>query len=537
MQFDLQKPMNEVKKHIEELRQKDIHNSDFIEFKKTHEFAAEQLDDRINGFYSISKMSTISQIKLPEPIRKEIIYYNFISDKYSSNDFHKNLKLICQKLEEFDSPYIFYVETLQKKIENGVIDIKTNDWIDIFFEKWTFMLTKRIIDFRLKTVEDLRYNYLIEIYSITKNYSKYAKVYKTMYDVFGKIASIEDELANQDIEKIARFAEILYKDPSILTIAQLLGRLNGEDDIMEKNITEQITTYPNQVKLPYNPEELIGITLSKKIENLLPIELASLYDPDFEIIFYKKYIESQLQTFSYESKEIIIEHEVEQVEYQAPIPVEQGKFIICIDTSSSMEGAGEYIAKALAIAVAKIAIKDYRDVVIINFANNEIEEFVIDNLSINIQKMLNFLSKSFYGKTNAESAFKRIINKMNSEEFMRADLLMISDFIMDIVSNNTIKKINSLKEKYNRFHSLIIGTMPNIVTQELFDNVMYYDPNDPLAVQQIIKSLNESLRNIFDSKDDNKFYKEEYLKKINKLWSKKEQTSSFKTQSKIKNKI
>gem|GEM_PF-5575927 len=127
MQFDLQKPMNEVKKHIEELRQKDIHNSDFIEFKKTHEFAAEQLDDRINGFYSISKMSTISQIKLPEPIRKEIIYYNFISDKYSSNDFHKNLKLICQKLEEFDSPYIFYVETLQKKIENGVIDIKTND--------------------------------------------------------------------------------------------------------------------------------------------------------------------------------------------------------------------------------------------------------------------------------------------------------------------------------------------------------------------------------------------------------------------------
>ncbi|WP_146637870.1 hypothetical protein [Spiroplasma clarkii] len=183
------------------------------------------------------------------------------------------------------------------KIDNGYIELKDRDWLTDFFKTWTFMLTKRIIDFRLKTVEDLRYNYLVEIYAIIKNYTKYARIYKTMYDVFGKLANIEDELKNQNIESISRFAEFLYKDPSILTIAQLLGRLNGEDDLMEINITEQITTYPTFVKLPYNPEELVGVTISKDIERLLPMELANLFDPELEIVFYKKYVESQLQSF------------------------------------------------------------------------------------------------------------------------------------------------------------------------------------------------------------------------------------------------
>lgn len=521
MNFDLEKPVSEIKKEIEKLRQKDIHNSDFIEFKKTHEYAAEQLDDKINGFYNAPKMSTINQIKLPEPIRKEIIYYNYISDKFDEVDFAKNLDLIQSKLDEFDSPFSTYIDTMRWKIDNGYVELKDRDWLTDFFKTWTFMLTKRIVDFRLKTVEDLRYNYLVEIYSIIKNYSKYARIYKTMYDVFGRLANIEDELKNQNIESIARFAEFLYKDPSILTIAQLLGRLNGEDDLMEINITEQVTTYPTYVKLPYNPEELVGVTVSKDIERLLPMELANLFDPELEIVFYKKYVESQLQAFLFESNESIIEHEVEEVEYEAPIPLEQGKFIICIDTSSSMEGAGEYIAKALAIAVAKVALKEQRDLVFVNFANQDVEEFTIDGLNVNMQKLLDFLAKSFYGKTNAKPAFVKAIDKMKTENFKRADLIMISDFMMDSIPNSTRAQIAELKENYNRFHSLVVGTMPNVETQEVFDNVMYYDPNDPFATQQIVKSLNETLRDLRELKDEEAAFRDEQIANLNAVRDKK----------------
>ncbi|WP_339034840.1 hypothetical protein [Spiroplasma endosymbiont of Cantharis rufa] len=521
MKFDLEKPVSEIKKEIEKLRRKDIHNSEFLTFKKNHEYAAEQLDDKINNFYSASNLSTIRQIKLPEPIRKEIIYYNYISEYYDEVSFAQNLRLIQNKLVEFDSPFSTYIDTMSWKIDNGYLELKGRDWLTEFFRTWTFMLTKRIVDYRMKAVEDLRYNYLVEIYSIIKNYGKYAKIYKTMYDVFGKVANIEDELRNQNIESIARFADFLYKDPSILMIAEMLGRLNGEDDLMEINITEQVVTYPTEVKLPYNPEEIVGLTVSKDLERLLPMEFASLFDEELEIIFYKKFVESQLQTFLFESNEKVIEHEIEEVEYEAPIPLEQGKFIICIDTSSSMEGAGEYIAKALSIAISKVALKEYRDLVFVNFANQHVEEFTINGKNVNIQKMLEFLAKSFYGKTNAKPAFEKIIEKMHSEDFKRADLLFISDFMMETLPNSTRAKIADLKENYNRFHSLIVGTMPNVETQEIFDNIMYYDPNDPFATNQIVKSLNETLRDLRELKDEEVAYRSEQINNLNTIRDKK----------------
>ncbi|QGS51872.1 hypothetical protein [Spiroplasma tabanidicola] len=521
MEFDDFEPVNEIKRELEKLRQRDLHNSDFALFKKEHEYAAEQLDDKINNFYSASHLSTIKQIKLPEPIRKEIIYYNYVSEKFDEVDFAKKLNLIRQKLIEFDSPFETYIDTMQWKIDNGWFELKGRDWLTEFFRTWTFMLTKRVLDYRMKTVEDLRYNYLVEIYSIIKNYGKYAKIYKTMYDVFGKIAEVDDELRNQNIESISRFAEFLYKDPSILRIAELLGRLNGEDDLMEINITEQIVTYPTKVKLPYNPEELVGVTISKDIERLLPMELANLFDPELEIVFYKKFVESQLQAFLFESNETIIEHEVEEVEYEAPIPLEQGKFIICIDTSGSMEGSGEYIAKALAIAVAKVALKEQRDLVFVNFASQHVDEFEINARQLNIQKMLEFLSKSFYGRTNAKPAFQKVVQKMTTEEFKRADLLMISDFMMDAIPDDTRVQIADLKDNYNRFHSLVIGTMPNVETQDIFDNVMYYDPNDPFATTQIVKSLNETLRDLRELKDEEAAYRDEQIAELNKVRDKK----------------
>ncbi|AUM62592.1 hypothetical protein [Spiroplasma monobiae] len=521
MEFDLEKPISEIKQEIEKLRRKDLHNSEFLAFKKDNEYAAEQLDDKINNFYSASNLSTIKQIKLPEPIRKEIVYYNYISEKFDEVSFSENLNLIQNKLDEFDSPFSTYIDTMRWKIDNGYLELKDRDWLTEFFRTWTFMLTKRIIDYRMKAVEDLRYNYLVEIYSIIKNYGKYAKIYKTMYDVFGKVANIEDELKNQNIESIARFAEFLYKDPSILMIAEMLGRLNGEDDLMEINITEQVVTYPTEVKLPHNPEEIVGLTVSKDLERLLPMEFANLFDEDLEIIFYKKFVEGQLQTFLFESKETIIEHEIEEVEYESPIPLEQGKFIICIDTSSSMEGAGEYIAKALSIAVAKVALKEYRDLVFVNFANQHVDEFTIHGRNVNIQKMLEFLAKSFYGKTNAKPAFEKVIEKMHSEDFKRADLLFVSDFMMESLPNSTRVKIADLKDNYNRFHSLVIGTMPNVETQEVFDNVMYYDPNDPFATNQIVKSLNETLRDLRELKEEEVAYRDEQISKLNAVRDKK----------------
>ncbi|WP_338970747.1 VWA domain-containing protein [Spiroplasma endosymbiont of Labia minor] len=520
MAFDDKVVMNEYKREILKLRQKDLHNTAFEEFRKNHEWVAQQFDNKINSFYDDRVESVNREIKLPKAINDEIIYFNFLSEKFTETDLVNGINNVYQKFISFDSPFQTYVENFRWKLKEAS-DLLENNWFTEFFKNWNFMLTKRIIDYRLKTVEDLRYNYLVEVYSLIKNYSRYTKIYKTMYDVFGYVANVKDELKNLNIDAIIRFSEFMYKDPSILKIAELLGRLNGEDDKMEINITEEITHYETEVMLPYNPEEIVGITESKNLERVLPFEMAYLFNQKLQPIFYKKFAESKLQSFLFNSKEKIIEPTVEEVEYEAPIPLERGPFLLCIDTSSSMEGSGEYIAKALAIAIIKISLKEHRRVIVINFASSDVEEYEIKSEDFSIINFTKFLAKSFYGTTNAKPAFVRAIEKMKKEEYKRADLMMISDFMMSDWSNDLLKSVQELKQNYNRFHSLIVGTMPNIITQQLFDNVMYYDPNDPNATQQIIKSLNETLRNLHQLTDEELSHQNKETEKLNVIRNKK----------------
>ncbi|WP_342268529.1 hypothetical protein [Spiroplasma endosymbiont of Aspidapion aeneum] len=521
-------------KFLEEIAKKKelaIENKDFILFKEKNKHAAEQLDDKINNFFSASNFSTVKQIPLPKPIKDEIAYFNFISERYDEVSLSQKLDVMRKKLEDFDSPFYMYIDTMKQKIDNGYIELRGRDWLNEFFRTWTFMLNKRILDFRLKAADDLRYDFLVEIYEIIRKYESYSKIYQNFYDVFGKNVEIDEELDKKNIDSVAKFADYLYKDPSILKIVELLGRLNGEDDKFEKNITEQIVTYPTYKKLPTNPEEIVGVTASNNIERIMPSELVNLFDPELEVIFYKKFVESELQTLLFESREVVIEHDIEEVEYEAPIPIDQGKFIICIDTSSSMEGAGEYIAKALALAVVKVALKGDRDIVIYNFAQ-DVEEFTILARKLNIDKLLKFISKSFYGLTNASPAFDQIMDKMWEEDFKRADLLMISDFMLNSMSNVQRLRLTNLKQKYNRFHSLVVGGMPNIASQDIFDNVMYYDPDDPESTSQIVKSLNETLDNLRELKEEEIAFRDEQIAKLNQVLDKRRNRKVVEKQTK-----
>jgi hypothetical protein len=98
---------------------------------------------------------------------------------------------------------------------------------------------------------------------------------------------------------------------------------------------------------------------------------------------------------------------------------------------------------------------------------------------------------------------------------------MISDFMLDSASNITRARIADLKDNYNRFHSLVVGTMPNLDSQDIFDNVMYYDPNDPYATQQIVKSLNDTLKDLRELKDEEVEYREKQIKELNDVRDKK----------------
>lgn len=264
-------------------------------------------------------------------------------------------------------------------------------------------------------------------------------------------------LIESDINTLISWVEFLKKNKKIMELCNLLGKMKKYNKELIKEKISKAIKYDIKVLDKNSNEEVSGIKLGKSIEYLLPNELALLNDSELEELFDLKYIEEKLMLFDYDSyinveKEKIVEEFVESEKDE-----EKGPIIICVDTSGSMSGAPERIAKAIAFCISSKAISENRPCLLINFSTSiEVIEFNKFNL---FKDILNFLKKSFNGGTDLIPALKYSLDKIDSEKFEKADVLILSDFILNNIGNEILEKINKTKILGNKFYSISIGNL------------------------------------------------------------------------------
>ncbi len=283
-------------------------------------------------------------------------------------------------------------------------------------------------------------------------------------------------LIESDINTLISWVEFLKKNKKIMELCNLLGKMKKYNKELIKEKISRAIKYDIKVPDQNSNEEVSGIKLGKSIEYLLPNELALLNDSELEELFDLKYIEEKLMLFDYDSyinveKEKIVEEFVESEKDE-----EKGPIIICVDTSGSMRGAPERIAKAIAFCISSKAISENRPCLLINFSTSiEVIEFNKFNLFTDI---LNFLKKSFNGGTDLIPALKYSLDKIENEKFEKADVLILSDFILDNIENKIFKKINNAKKLGNRFYSISIGNLfMNKNLKNIFTKQWVYNPD------------------------------------------------------------
>ena len=157
-----------------------------------------------------------------------------------------------------------------------------------------------------------------------------------------------------------------------------------------------------------------------------------------------------------------------------------------------MRGSPENIAKTITFALAKMANEEERKCYLISFSTN-IETLDMSNFSSgdSIAKLVEFLRKSFYGGTDAAPALHHAIKMLQKEGYKNADVLMISDFVMNNLSAGVIKTIEQEKEKNTCFYSLVIGTTGNSSAIKCFNHNWTYDSTSPNAARCLIEQLHE----------------------------------------------
>ena len=445
-----------------ELETKDTATIEQIEQDFRHfQTLAKQTNSRIDEKYWLSEFQKLKENQEHQAKLQALV------KKYNSSD--KNKK----------------EDDLRKAQEKQVICRK------LLLQQWRKLLDEQFAKWEIETIQKFRRQLLNRLKEWLKNLQLLADTWDELSIEPGLLFDLsKDNLLLSNIEQLRKWVSYISKDEGVKELCDMLGRLRRAEKTMRQELVKNLLTVTEYVPDINSREEIVGVYLGKDIEHALPQEIALLSDDETSVLFDMKFVEGRLMCFEMEGIQTS-SHEVEE-EHMTEVEEEEklGPIIICVDTSGSMQGSPETIAKAVTLFMATRAISQKRDCLLINFSTG-IETLDLSG-QIGMTKVIEFLQRSFHGGTDVGPALTYALNMMNDEKYNQSDLLIISDFMMDSLPESLHEKISNAKENKNRFYSLSIGDLfLSEGLQEIFDNEWVYNPSNSSisSIQNIVRSI------------------------------------------------
>jgi uncharacterized protein with von Willebrand factor type A (vWA) domain len=97
---------------------------------------------------------------------------------------------------------------------------------------------------------------------------------------------------------------------------------------------------------------------------------------------------------------------------------------------------------------------------------------------------------SFQGGTDASPAIQEALRMLKTDDYKKADVIMVSDFVMPGFDEQTTIQTRVAKEEKTKFHSLVIGDSGNKNTIDEFDTNWVYNTNNKDCVLQLVRDIN-----------------------------------------------
>ncbi|OAV69574.1 VWA domain protein interacting with AAA ATPase [Bacteroidales bacterium Barb6] len=454
---------------------------------------AEEITCEVLDFINKTK----KQINRAEnPFEKEQSLYNEFEQTQESS-FEENWNAVCPFIKKVygkqDLDTDFYDKEFQKSLAHSEKEdkhrISFESVKEHFMEKWNVFLFKKQTDRELKIIDEQRKKFCEELYKRIDELKRLQEVLAPFTNELGRLWDMSKgywQKINLDVLK--KYVELLQQDKSLQELAEMLGRMRQTEKEYEEELFTD-TVIKQEWKVEHaSKADLIGVHESDDISSLLPSETALLADETTELIFYRKFAEKKLQTFEYQAKSLeYIEEEFRNKKQKAKEEA-QGPFIICIDTSGSMHGTPETVAKTLCLALLKTAVRENRKCYLISFSTG-IQTLNLNDLKNSLDEIIRFLSMSFQGGTDAASAMREALRMLTTEDYKKADIIMVSDFVMPAFDEQTQSQIKTAKENKTKFHNLVIGSSGNTAAMKEFDNNWFYDINKPDSLLTLVKNI------------------------------------------------
>jgi hypothetical protein len=225
--------------------------------------------------------------------------------------------------------------------------------------------------------------------------------------------------------------------PPLKELLRMLGRTEADPEASDERVlekrgrhVEREVTMPSPLNVRCHVD-VRGVDRSGDWARMLPVEALLLRRPAFKRLWHARRIERGLAT--YDARRPDEAPEIRSVWFSvgAAVPhvrATRGPIIVLLDTSGSMAGARENVAKAIVAQTLTVATVDARPVYVYNFSGSgNLAEHELGLVGEGLTNALAFLTASFHGGTVLEEPLRRALTRCREEKWQNADILLVSD--------------------------------------------------------------------------------------------------------------
>jgi uncharacterized protein with von Willebrand factor type A (vWA) domain len=146
--------------------------------------------------------------------------------------------------------------------------------------------------------------------------------------------------------------------------------------------------------------------------------------------------------------------------------------LLCVDTSGSMRGAPENVAKAVVLEVLRVAAAEGRGCRLIAFGGpGEIVERELALDRGGLDALLDFIGSSFDGGTDLQSPLERVVDLVHDAGWRSADLLLVTDGEFGC-TQAMLQRLDEAKAELGlRVQGVLVGDRETIGLLETCDDI------------------------------------------------------------------
>lgn len=298
------------------------------------------------------------------------------------------------------------------------------------------------------------------------------RMWSELCDVFGDLGALMGrgvDFAQSVLRHVGwldavALQKLVARLPQLREVVRSLGRIHDavdrepESQVLFESV-RRVEFERRRVDDPRVPAETRGIERSDEVARMLPGEAALLGHPRLRKLWHARRAERGLLAYQVAGTcEILerVESESQQSRTVTRPRRERGPVIAVIDTSGSMSGLPESVAKATVLELVRVAHDERRRcLVFLHGGPGEVEEREIDLSPEGIGRLLDFIAHRFGGGTDV-AVIETVAKRLASEEWRQADVVIASDGEWR-ASAAVVNAAKQARARGVRFHGLQIG--------------------------------------------------------------------------------